>query len=236
MIDFFGVSKIYPGSRVALRDLTLHIDHGEFVLLAGKSGAGKSTLLKLIYREEKPTSGQILVNGRNVASLPSKKVPFLRRTMGIVFQDFSLIDRRTVYENVAFLLRIKGVDRRTMRVKAEEILARVGLAESSEAFPAELSGGEQQRVAIARALVNEPDLLLADEPTGNLDPELSNEIAELFGEINRKGTTIILATHDPALRESVGERLLMLDDGKLVADEGVDTPSTSGAVGAAQSA
>ncbi len=221
MIDFFGVSKIYPGDRRALSDLTVHVPAGQFVLLSGRSGAGKSTFLKLIYRGEKATTGQILVNGRNVGSLPRKKVPYLRRTMGIVFQDFSLIARRTVFDNVAFLLRISGVGRKLLQAKTSEALERVGLASHHDRYPHELSGGEQQRVAIARALINEPALLLADEPTGNLDPERSQEIAELFAEIHRKGTTVILATHDPALRRHVGERELVLDEGALVADTGL---------------
>ena len=172
LIQFFGVTKRYPGKRVALDDVSLHIPRGQFVFLKGPSGAGKTTLLKLIYREEVPTSGRILVNGRNVAALPDKKIPYLRRTIGVVFQQFNLIERKTVLENVTYLPRILGVPRKEQRRLAYKTLSRVGLAHRMNAFPPELSGGEQQRVAIARALICDPEILVADEPTGNLDPEL----------------------------------------------------------------
>ena len=219
MIDFFNVSKIYPGDRVALADVTVRIERGQFTVLAGSSGAGKSTFLRLIYRAAVPTEGQILVNGRNLGSLPSKKVPYLRRTMGVVFQDFSLIERKTVWDNVTFLPRILGADAKTRRRLAERTLERVGLQSHLDSYPAQLSGGEQQRVAIARALISKPDLVLADEPTGNLDPDLSRGIMRLFSEIHRQGTTIGLASHDPALRAEFGERLLVLDQGRLIVDE-----------------
>ncbi|MCP4202075.1 MAG: ATP-binding cassette domain-containing protein [bacterium] len=219
MIEFFNVSKVYPGNRVALSDVTLRIDRGQFAVLAGSSGAGKSTLLRLIYRAAVPTEGQILVNGRNVGSLPGKKVPYLRRTMGVVFQDFSLIERKTVLDNVTFLPRILGVDARSRRQLAEQTLERVGLESHLDSYPAELSGGEQQRVAIARAVINKPDLVLADEPTGNLDPHLSRGIMHLFAEIHREGATILLASHDPELRREFGERLLVLDEGRLITDK-----------------
>lgn len=227
MIEFFNVSMIYPGERVALSEVSVHIPTGQFAVLAGKSGAGKSTFLRLIYRAEIASRGHILVNGRNVGSLPTKKIPFLRRTMGIVFQDFSLIERKTVLENVSFLPRIMGVEAKTRREMAERALERVGLAAHVNAYPAELSGGEQQRVAIARAVVNGPDLVLADEPTGNLDPELSREIMRVFSEIHREGTTVILASHDPGLRREFGQRLLVLDEGRLVADRALGTPEAS---------
>lgn len=219
MIEFFKVSKIYPGERVALSEVTLRIERGEFVMLTGPSGAGKSTLLRLIYRATVPTRGQIVVNGRNLASLPRKKVPYLRRTMGVVFQDFSLIERKTVLDNVTFLPRILGVDAATRRELAEKTLERVGLRGHLNSYPAELSGGEQQRVSIARAVISRPDLLLADEPTGNLDPALSRGIMELFAEIHKEGTTIVLASHDPELRREFGQRLLILEEGRLVRDE-----------------
>ena len=221
MIEFFQVSKSF-GDRVALDEVSFRIAEGQFAFLSGASGAGKTTLLRLIYRADRPTSGHILVNGRNLNSIPRRKVPFLRRTIGVVFQEFSLIERRTVFENVSYLPRILGIPRREQRRLAEETLARVGLAELIDAFPAELSGGEQQRVAIARALVNRPDILIADEPTGNLDPELSAEILRLFFEVNRDGTTVLLATHDPSLERRAGDRILVLDRGRLARNEVLD--------------
>ena len=223
MIQFYSVVKEYPGPRRALDGVTLRVPRGEFVFLTGPSGAGKTTLLRLIYRAELPSEGRILVNGRNVVSLPAKKVPYLRRTMGVVFQDFGLIPNKTVFENVTYLPRILGIRGREIRLMAEGILTRVGLGDRLDEYPLALSGGEQQRVAIARAVINEPDLLIADEPTGNLDPDLSMEIIRLFSEINRKGTTVLLATHDPSIRELVGHRILALDGGLLVRDERLRT-------------
>ena len=219
MIRFFHVGKLFRGGQVALEDVSFHVPRGAFVFLTGPSGAGKTTLLKLIFRQEVPSEGQILVNGRNVASLPRGKVPFLRRTLGIVFQDFRLIPRKTVFENVCYLPRILGADRNAQRRMAYHALRRVGLAHRLGAFPAELSGGEQQRVAIARALIAEPELLIADEPTGNLDPDLSAEILRLFLDINRRGTTVLLATHDRELIRRIGRRVLGLEQGRLVRDE-----------------
>ncbi len=219
MIRFFNVGKRYFGDQLALSDLTFHIPRGELVFLTGASGAGKTTLLKLIFRQEAPTTGQILVNGRNVSSIPESKIPYLRRTIGVVFQDFRLIPRQTVLENVTFLPRILGMDLGVRKRLAFEALRRVGLADRANAFPQHLSGGEQQRVAIARAIINEPELLIADEPTGNLDPDLSREIVRLFLEINRRGTTVILATHDRDLIHRVGGRILTLDHGRLVGDQ-----------------
>ncbi len=222
MIRFFNVGKLYFGDQPALSDLTFHIPRGELVFLTGASGAGKTTLLKLIFRQEAPTSGQILVNGRNVSSIPESKIPYLRRTIGVVFQDFRLIPRKTVLENVTFLPRILGMDLAERKRLAFEALRRVGLADRIHAFPQHLSGGEQQRVAIARAIINEPELLLADEPTGNLDPDLSREIVRLFLEINRRGTTVILATHDRDLIQRVGGRILTLDRGRLAHDQTIE--------------
>ena len=219
MIQFFKVSKLYPGERAALADVDFELERGEFAFLTGSSGAGKTTLLKLIFREEVPSSGRILVNGRNVATLPASKIPYLRRTIGVIFQDFKLIGRRTVYENVGYLPRLLGLGSAPTRRAAYESLRRVGLAHRMTAFPAELSGGEKQRVAIARALIHEPDILLADEPTGNLDPDLSAEIIELLLEVNRRGTTVLLATHDRETIRRVAKRVLTLREGKLVADE-----------------
>lgn len=218
MIELFHVTKRYPGGQLGLHDVSLRIDKGELVFLTGPSGAGKSTFLKLIYREEVPTDGQIVVNGRNVSSLPPNKVPYLRRAIGVVFQNFRLIPRKTVFENVSYLPRILGTDRKARRKQAYETLRQVGLAHRMNAFPVQLSGGEQQRVAIARALINRPEILLADEPTGNLDPELSEDILRLFLRINLQGTTVILATHDRGLIERVGRRVLTLESGRLADD------------------
>jgi cell division transport system ATP-binding protein len=218
MIHFYRVSKHYSGGQRALDEVTFQLERGEFAFLTGPSGAGKSTLLRLIFRQEVPTSGQILVNGRNVASLPRRKVPFLRRTMGVVFQDFRLIPRKTVFENVSYLPRVLGLDRQRQKRLAYETLRRVGLAHRMKSFPLELSGGEQQRVAIARALVNQPEILVADEPTGNLDPEMAREIFELFLEINRRGTTVLVATHDARVLERLDKRVLWLRSGRLQDD------------------
>jgi cell division transport system ATP-binding protein len=218
LIQFFNVSKRFPGGQAALEEVTFDIARGQFVFLTGASGAGKTTLLRLIFREEVPSAGQIVVNGRNVASVPPSKIPYLRRTIGVVFQDFRLIGRKTVFENVTYLPRVLGIDSRQQRQLAYQALRRVGLAHRLNAFPPQLSGGEQQRVAIARALINEPDILIADEPTGNLDPDLSREILRLFLEVNLRGTTVVLATHDRDTIQRVGRRVLTLDRGRLVSD------------------
>ncbi len=222
MIQFFHVTKQYPGGQLALDDVTFELGRGEFVFLTGASGAGKSTVLKLIYRGTVPTSGQIVVNGRNVSSLPRKKIPYLRRTVGVVFQEFRLIDRKTVYENVSYLPRILGMGPRERKRLAYLTLKRVGLAHRMSHFPSNLSGGEKQRVAIARALINEPEILVADEPTGNLDPQLSSEILRLFTEINRRGTTVLVATHDTNIIESLGGRVLVLEKGRLAEDKKIE--------------
>ena len=227
MIQFFHVSKQYPGGQSALDDVTFEIPRGQFVFMTGASGAGKTTLLRMIFREETPSSGQIVVNGRNVSSIPRSKIPYLRRTIGVVFQDFRLIARKTIFENVTYLPRLLGIDLREQKKQAYQALRRVGLAHRLNAFPPELSGGEQQRVAIARALINDPDILIADEPTGNLDPELSREILRLFLEVNLRGTTVILATHDRDTIQRVGRRVLTLERGRLVQDQelvGTDPP------------
>ena len=218
MIQFFHVSKRFPSGQSALEEINLEIERGEFCFLTGASGAGKTTLLKLIFREEIPTEGQILVNHRNVSSIPQSKIPYLRRTIGVVFQDFRLIERKTIFENVSFLPRILGLDAARQKRVAFEALRRVGLSHRMASFPRQLSGGEKQRVAIARALINEPEILIADEPTGNLDPDLAREIVRLFLDIHLRGTTVIFATHDRALIESVGLRVLTLADGRLTSD------------------
>jgi cell division transport system ATP-binding protein len=227
LIQFFQVTKRYPGGQSALDNVSFDIQRGQFVFLTGASGAGKTTLLRMIFREEVPNEGQIVVNGRNVASIPRSKIPYLRRTIGVVFQDFRLIARKTVFENVTYLPRILGQDLKSQKQGAYNALRRVGLAHRLNAFPPELSGGEQQRVAIARALINEPDILIADEPTGNLDPELSREILRLFLEVNLRGTTVLLATHDRDMIHRIGKRVLTLDKGRLISDHqllGSDPP------------
>ena len=219
MIQFLNVSKKFPGGAAALRDVSFRLEQGDFAFMRGASGAGKTSLLKLIYREIEPSSGQILVNGRNVSLIPRQKVPFLRRTIGVVFQDFRLISRRTIFENISYLPQILGMGLPERKRLAYQTLRRVGLAHRMNSFPQQLSGGEQQRVAIARALINQPEILIADEPTGNLDPDLSWEIMRLFVEINGKGTTVLLATHEPSFVRAVGGRVLSLDRGRLVGDK-----------------
>lgn len=218
MIHFYNVTKRYPGGQVALDDVSFELAAGQFVFLTGASGAGKTTLLQMIYRQELPSEGQIVVNGRNVAELPARKIPYLRRSIGIVFQSFRLIQRKTVFENVSYLPRILGERPKRQKELAYEALRQVGLAHRMNAFPRELSGGEQQRVAVARAVINEPDILLADEPTGNLDPELTLEILRLLVDIQGRGTTVLLATHDRTTIERFGGRVLTLDRGRLIED------------------
>ncbi|MEM7480636.1 MAG: cell division ATP-binding protein FtsE [Acidobacteriota bacterium] len=222
MIQFFHVSKRYPGGQKALDDVSFDLPAGELAFLTGPSGAGKTTLLKLIFREEIPSAGQILVNGRNVASIPRRKIPYLRRSVGVVFQDFRLIPRKTVFENITYLPRILGLPHRAQKKLAYQALRRVGLAHRSQAFPLQLSGGEQQRIAIARALINEPEILIADEPTGNLDEDLSAEILRLFRQINLRGTTLLIATHSRDIIQSMGGRVLELREGRLTRDQRVE--------------
>jgi cell division transport system ATP-binding protein len=220
MIQVFHVAKSFPGGAAALTDVNLSVDRGEFVFLTGPSGAGKTTLLRLLLRQELPTSGQVLVNGRNVGALPASKVPDLRRLIGVVFQDFKLIRRKTALENVAYVLNVAGLTPKEQKQKAYNALRGVGLQHRLGVYPPALSGGEQQRVAIARAVVNEPELLLADEPTGNLDPELAVEIMRLFAKINARGTTVVVATHDRSLVERMRRRTVVLQGGEVV-DPGV---------------
>ena len=216
MIETQSVAKTYGRGMYALRDLNLKVDKGEFAFLTGASGAGKSTLLRLLLLEERPSEGQILVGGRNLAELTRDEVQAYRRTVGFVFQDFKLITTKTVFENVAFALRVLGQPVEQQRRRTYQVLKWVGLQHRLNALPLELSGGEQQRVAIARALVNDPVIILADEPTGNLDPDLSLEIMNLFREINARGTTVLVATHDRELIRRVGRRTLTLDRGSVV--------------------
>jgi cell division transport system ATP-binding protein len=215
VIEFYRVSKEYHGRRV-LKNLSFKVAQGEFVFLTGPSGAGKTTVLKLLYRAEGPGEGQIIVNGMNVGAMTAGRVPELRRTMGIVFQDYKLLPSRTVFENVSFVLKFLGVPLSERRRRAYQVLRLVELHHRVNAFPEELSGGEQQRVALARALVNEPELLIADEPTGNLDHRLAQEVMRLFSQVNVRGTTVLVATHDVALIKETGRRCLTLDRGGIL--------------------
>ncbi len=219
MIETHGLGKVYGRGLYALRDLTLTIEKGEFVFLTGPSGAGKSTLLRLLLLQEKPTEGEVIVGGRNLARLTQPEVQAYRRTVGFVFQDFKLITSKTVFENVSFALRVLGLPVEQQRRRTYQVLKWVGLQHRLNSLPDELSGGEQQRVAIARALVNEPHLVLADEPTGNLDPDLSLEIMNLFREINAGGTTVVVATHDRELIKWVGRRVVQLEQGRIAGAE-----------------
>lgn len=214
----FHVTKRYDREYTALNDITLHIPRGQFSFVTGASGAGKSTLLRLLIHEEIATAGQIIVNGRNLSSIPDHLIPILRRNIGFVFQDFKLLKRKTVYENVTFVLHVIGASPRIQKKRAFEILKMVGLQHKMHSFPQQLSGGEQQRVAIARALINEPVLLLADEPTGNLDPDLALDIMQIFKRINARGTTVLVATHDREMIHRIKGRVLMLDHGRLSDD------------------
>ncbi|MCG6928065.1 MAG: cell division ATP-binding protein FtsE [Acidobacteria bacterium] len=216
MIQAFHVYKQYDRESMALSDITLHVAKGDFCFLTGPSGAGKTTFLKLVFREELPSQGQILVGGRNITAIPQGQIPELRRSVGVVFQDFKLLKRKTILENVAFVPRILGVPAREQKRRAFASLRSVGLHHKMHAYPLQLSGGEQQRVAIARALINEPMLLLADEPTGNLDPEMAQEIMRLFLEVNARGTTVLVATHDRDMIQRMGKRVIALDRGRVV--------------------
>ena len=216
MIEASHLSKFYSRGVYALRDLSVSIDKGDFVFLTGPSGAGKSTFLRLLLREEIPSEGELTVAGRDLAAMSDSQTQTYRRSLGFVFQDFRLIPRMTVFQNVAFVMRVLGIPEIIQQRKTFQVLKWVGLQHRMNAVPEELSGGEQQRVAIARALVNEPQLVLADEPTGNLDPDLSLEIMNLFREINARGTTVVVATHDRELIRRVGRRSITLDHGRVV--------------------
>jgi cell division transport system ATP-binding protein len=220
VIQLENVSKIYPaGTRPALDSISLEVEKGEFIFLIGQSGSGKSTVLRLILREEKATTGEVTVNGRNLGRLPNRKVPELRRKIGCVFQDFRLLPKKNAYDNVAFALEVINKSPRQIKRTVPEVLDLVGLTGKSKRLPHELSGGEQQRVAIARAFVNRPLLLLADEPTGNLDPDTSQGIMNLLERINRTGTTVVMATHDNNIVDAMRRRVIELDTGKIVRDQ-----------------
>lgn len=218
MIEFIDVYKTYPSGTNALNGVNFRIEPGEFVFVVGPSGAGKSTLIKLIMREETPTSGEIRVNNFILNKIKNREIPELRRTMGVVFQDFRLIGNKTVYENVAFAMRVTGAKNSKIRKRVPYVLALVGLPKKYKCWPHELSGGEQQRVALARALVNNPSLLIADEPTGNIDPQLSVEIMELLLEINKRGTTVMVVTHEKTLVDRFMQRVITLENGRIVSD------------------
>jgi cell division transport system ATP-binding protein len=219
MIELQNVTKTYRAGTVALRDVSLQVDKGEFVFVVGASGSGKTTLLRLLLREELPESGRILEAGRDIVNLPKWRVPYLRRNIGCVFQDFRLLPNKTVFENVAFGLEVIGRPATVINQQVPQILELVGLSHKSASMPNELSGGEQQRVAVARAFVNRPLILLADEPTGNLDPTNSEGIMSLLDRINRTGTTVVVATHDKVLVDRMRRRVIELDEGRLIRDQ-----------------
>jgi cell division transport system ATP-binding protein len=219
MIRFDHVTKAYKGTTVALRDVSVDIQKGEFVFLVGPSGSGKSTFLRLVLKEERPEEGMVWVAGKDIAKLTQWKVPYLRRNIGCVFQDFRLLPNKTVYENVAFALEVIGRPRHVVKSQVPQILDLVGLGKKMGNLPHELSGGEQQRVAIARAFVNRPLILLADEPTGNLDPSTSAGIMRLLDRINRTGTTVLMATHDQSIVDSMRRRVIELDRGSVIRDQ-----------------
>lgn len=216
MIEAYHLSKTYARGVYALRDLSLRVEKGDFVFLTGPSGAGKSTLLRLLLRQDVPSEGQLMVGGRNLSTLTPRQVQSYRRSLGFVFQDFKLLPAKTVLENVSFVPRVLGMAESQQQRRTFQVLKWVGLQHRMNAYPLELSGGEQQRIAIARALVNDPAIILADEPTGNLDPDLSLEIMNLFREINARGTTVLVATHDRELIRRVGRRAVTLDHGNIV--------------------
>ena len=220
MIEFVNVSKVYKNTGThALNNFSLSVDRGEFVFVVGPSGAGKSTFIKLMMREEKPSSGEVYVNGQNLVRMKRRKVPYYRRTLGVVFQDFWLIPNMNVYDNVAFALRVTNVSGKEIRSRVPYILGLVGLSHKAKSLPEHLSGGEQQRVALARALVNNPPLIIADEPTGNIDPDLSFEIVDLLSEINKCGTTIVMVTHEHTLVNEFDHRVITIDEGTVISDD-----------------
>jgi cell division transport system ATP-binding protein len=219
LVNMYGVTKVYPGNVEALRGVNLNIDKGDFVFIVGPSGSGKSTLLSLIYRGTVPTRGHVLVAGRNVARLRWRDVPMLRRRIGVIFQDYKLLPDRSVYDNVAFALEVIEASPKEIEKKVPQALSMVGLAHKASAMPEELAGGEQQRVAIARAIVNDPLILVADEPTGNLDPDTTLDIMDLLCDINVRGTTVVMATHNHVVVDRMRKRVVQLERGMIVRDE-----------------
>ncbi|WP_288623656.1 cell division ATP-binding protein FtsE [uncultured Streptococcus sp.] len=219
LIEMNGVTKKYHRSTTALRDITVSVNPGEFVYIVGPSGAGKSSFIKLLYREEKVSAGTLKVGEFNLTKLKKRDVPILRRSIGVVFQDYKLLPKKTVFENVAYAMQVIGEKPREIKKRVPEVLDLVGLKHKMRSFPAQLSGGEQQRVAIARAIVNNPKVLIADEPTGNLDPEISWEIMQLLERINLQGTTILMATHNKQIVDNLRHRVIAIEDGRIVRDE-----------------
>lgn len=219
MIHMKNVTKVYENGAVALNNINVDIRKGEFVFLVGSSGAGKSTFIKMLFREVLPSSGILTVNGRDVIRMANKEVPYLRRSLGVIFQDYRLLPEKTVYENISFAMQVIEAPRRLMQRSVNSVLDIVGLRDKYKCFPHQLSGGEQQRVAIARAIVNNPSIVIADEPTGNLDPETSWGIMDIFQRINAAGTTIVMATHDKTIVDAMQRRVIAIEDGQLVRDE-----------------
>ena len=219
MIEFRNVSKTYGTGTEAVHKANFNIDKGEFAFLVGSSGSGKSTLIKLILKEENPTSGNIIINGKDTTYLKPKRVPFLRRSMGVVFQDFRLLPDKTVYDNVAFAMYIVNATKKHIRRQVPMVLSLVGLSNKAKVYPNELSGGEQQRVALARALVNNPSMLIADEPTGNLDPDTAWDIMTLLDDINKRGTTVVVATHAKDIVDRMRKRVIQIEDGHIIRDD-----------------
>jgi cell division transport system ATP-binding protein len=219
MIEMTDVFKTYSNGVLAINGINVKIDQGEFVYVVGPSGAGKSTFIKMMYREERPTDGKIVINGINLAKLREKKVPYLRRSIGVVFQDFKLLPKLTVFENIAFALEVIGENPRIIKKRVLDVLDLVQLKHKARFFPNELSGGEQQRVSIARSIINNPGVVIADEPTGNLDPDTSWEIMSIFEEINNRGTTVVMATHNREIVNTMKKRVIAIEDGKIVRDE-----------------
>ncbi|MBR5235791.1 MAG: cell division ATP-binding protein FtsE [Clostridia bacterium] len=219
MIIFSNVSKTYENGTKALDNISFYIDRGEFVFIVGPSGAGKSTLIKLLMHEETATSGDVIINNVKVNGLNQKQIPYLRRNMGVVFQDFRLLPKKTVYENVSFAMEIVGASRREIRRQVPSVLSMVGLSHKAKMYPSQLSGGEQQRVALARALVNNPAFLIADEPTGNLNPKTAMEIVSLLNEVNKRGTTVVMATHAKDIVDQMKKRVIAIEDGVIARDE-----------------
>ena len=218
MIEFRNVSKVYNNGTEALHNINLKVEKGEFVFIFGSSGAGKSTFLKLITCEERPNEGQVLIDGQDISHIRKGKIPYVRRKMGLVFQDFRLIDHMTVYDNVAFAMRVVGASPKAIKKRVPYILGLVGLQHKAKHYPTEMSGGERQRVGLARALVNNPSMIIADEPTGNIDPALSYEIVDLLSAINERGTTVLMVTHEHSLVKHFHKRIIQIHSGEIVAD------------------